>query len=807
MTRRITGWFRWLAWFMAFILCLSCIAPMALADEDTDTEPADEEDIVQINIIEENGDAYEDLYAPAEEASEDDADIGGDDVILPDEPSAEDPDEPAGDTPAEDTPADDSSEASDETPAETTDGAPDSESGGSSEEPDENGFTVSYYINDTLLSEEKVVAGESPVNVPKTSASGTPIKGWMDKAGKNVVPGSSVIEADTAFYAWLAPALERDEHIRYINGKGEGLFQPTQSLTRAEAATILYNLLESKQYGPLDVSFADVSSGAWYYTQVMTLASYGVLNGYPDGTFQPNRYVTRAEFVTMIVNLIGGTGSSSNFTDIANNWARASIEIAVSNGWITGYQEQNGTYTFRPARQITRAEAVVIVNRVLGRTADANALATGSGILHYLDVPATAWYYSAIMEASIRHTYERTGSGETWTEYTVESTGMTQGIHTSGSGWFYIDSNGQPVHMKAGINSVDGKYFYSSLDGYYFTGNLSSKSGYCVFFDGTEKQLTAGLNRIDTTRSDGSGHSSIFYWISSSNKPQQLKKGLNTISGKTYLAREAGYDIRADFSKGVVEQDGKYYLSSGKFEIITSGTGYKNATSKPTTIDLKQQTYEFNGCMYYLKSDYSLAHNEWIGYLYFGKNCAYTSGDSAIDNYVWNVVKDFINNNALTKEQKLLRAYYYIRGGSGSTEGSTPFSYSRKELHGYDYNRYNWQEHLNWAIYSAYIMFKDKKGMCYEWASVYLYMARRLGFQAYPIIGTVGENRARHCWCMIQWDGAWHISDVEMEWGYITGWYTGQRAYWNLFDQKVSNEYFTTYRNPECGLLYTVPSS
>jgi hypothetical protein len=81
-------------------------------------------------------------------------------------------------------------------------------------------------------------------------------------------------------------------------------------------------------------------------------------------------------------------------------------------------------------------------------------------------------------------------------------------------------------------------------------------------------------------------------------------------------------------------------------------------------------------------------------------------------------------------------------------------------------------------------------------------MARRLGFQAYPVVGNVFRDRAtsddaRHCWVMIKWDNKWHISDVEVEWGYIARFYTGTSTYWNLFDQTVSSEFVTFYENPE----------
>lgn len=335
---------------------------------------------------------------------------------------------------------------------------------------------------------------------------------------------------------------------------------------------------------------------------------------------------------------------------------------------------------------------------------------------------------------------------------------------------------------------------------------LNEEDGYCVFYDGSRYALANAFNRIGST---------LFYWDLNSASAKELKAGLNTILGNTYWADEAGYVIRNDFGAGVVTLGGKKYLSGGYCDIITTGLGYKSATSKPTTIDLKGQTFEYtvettvNGVkksvqnMYYLKDDYSLACDEWIGNLYFGADCAYTSGDATLDSYIWAIVKDIINNTAITKEQKLLRAYYWMRGGWGTEYGQSPFSYKN---YGWAYarGRYNSQKHYSWIISHAKLMYTSKKGMCYEWAALYLFVARRLGFQSYVVVGSVFDTSQLHCWCMIQWDGKWHISDVEVEWGYMAGYYSSGRVFRNLFGQTVSREYFSSYSNPECSLTYWV---
>ena len=777
-TRTIT----WLVIVAVFVSLLALPAMAAAEDpaEDTAGEaaavceetamPLEDEEPVLVNVIEDEPPADPEPAedpAPADEPAEDPA---------PAEESSE-PEEPADEPSEEADPEAGEAEASEEM-----------EIDGDGEK-----FTVSYYHGATLLASEEVVSGEKPVNAP-TTADSRPIKAWLDSNGKRVVLADAVITADVSYYAWFSPRLNTTTHDAYINGLGSGKFSPTGALTRAQAAKILYELLESQAQGPFNTSFSDVSDSAWYATAVKTLASIGGINGYTDGTFRPNNNVTRAEFVTMLVNLTGATGSDVSFSDVsATHWARNAIAAASANGWVNGYTDG----TFRPGNNITRAEAVVVMNRVLGRSADRNAVNNGARMLHFVDVSTSAWYYYDVMEAAVGHEFTKSGSTETWTSYTESSSGLTPGLHKDGGTYFYVDGNGDLVHMKTGINFAEGKFFYAPSDGYTFTGDLSSKAGYVVFSNGAaDQQLKDGFNTIGYT---------TFYWSLADASAMLLSATINKIGNKSYWADEDGYNIRNDFGKGVVNLGGKNYLSDGRCAIITSGVAYSSASSKPTTIDLKKHTFEYSGCMYYVKEDYSLATNEWIGLLYFGSECRYTTGDNTLDGYVYNVIKSFVDNNALTQVQKLLKAYYYMRGGEGANYETSPFGYTRMNQIMIQYGRFNRQSHITTLQSAAKTMFSIKKGMCYQWAAAYLYMARRLGFQAYPVVGTM--NGARHCWDLILWNGVWHLSDVEFEWGYMSGYYnSGTRIYRNLFDQSLSKEWVPSFTNSAAGLTYSFPS-
>ena len=208
--------------------------------------------------------------------------------------------------------------------------------------------------------------------------------------------------------------LNRQDHIAYIVGRTSTQAAPNADITRAEVVTILYRLLtqEAKaNYGTSAVPFQDVSVSAWYGPAVATLANMEVLNIYPGGTFEPNRKITRGELAAILASFCGTAEDSGRdrFSDISGNWARRYINQAAEAGLIYGYTDG----TFRPDQNITRAETIVMVNRILGRSASADTVLRGYKT--FSDVPTGAWYYWDIVEASNPHGFQMNGSTEKWT--------------------------------------------------------------------------------------------------------------------------------------------------------------------------------------------------------------------------------------------------------------------------------------------------------------------------------------------------------------------------------------------------------
>lgn len=159
-------------------------------------------------------------------------------------------------------------------------------------------------------------------------------------------------------------------HIPYITGYGDGSFRPQNDVQRSEIAVMLYRLLVQSQRGTGTVGtawrFTDVHSNTWYGTAVSTLAAKGIVNGYQDGSFRPDQAVSRSEFIVMALRYAGITPytTNRNFRDVSqSHWAVDYIQTAAQLGLISGYPDG----TFRPEQYLTRAEAVTILNKISER--------------------------------------------------------------------------------------------------------------------------------------------------------------------------------------------------------------------------------------------------------------------------------------------------------------------------------------------------------------------------------------------------------------------------------------------------------
>ena len=217
----------------------------------------------------------------------------------------------------------------------------------------------------------------------------------------------------------MLEVLNKEDHFNYIIGTPEGLSLPTANVTRAEVATIFFRLMTDDaraKFDSLDNNFSDVAKGKWYNRAISTLAKAGIIKGDPAGTYRPGDPITRAEMAAIIARFGDFKEGGKTFSDISGHWAQKYIELAASNGWING----NPDGTFKPNNNITRAETVAMINRVLNRQTESNDdLLPVSQMTNWSDNMDTAkWYYRDMQEATNNHKAERVGTSmyEKWTE-------------------------------------------------------------------------------------------------------------------------------------------------------------------------------------------------------------------------------------------------------------------------------------------------------------------------------------------------------------------------------------------------------
>lgn len=266
-------------------------------------------------------------------------------------------------------------------------------------------YTVQFETNGgSAVDSQSIASGQTATEPEAPTREGYRFTGWYTDADcTEQYDFDTPVTANLTLYAgWeslASPAVQP-----YIEGYPDGTFRPDDSITRAEAAMMLYNLAHDKIITPRTATlesdgFTDVAPGSWYYDAVMYLAEMGTIDGYPNGSFDPEGQITRAEFTTMIVRFAGipANVGEASFPDIMGHWAQDEIAAAQAAGLVSGYPNGN----FGPDDDMTRAQAVTILNRMLGRSTDEGLF---DGLeMPFSDVSAAHWAYWHIMAAAVEH--------------------------------------------------------------------------------------------------------------------------------------------------------------------------------------------------------------------------------------------------------------------------------------------------------------------------------------------------------------------------------------------------------------------
>lgn len=250
----------------------------------------------------------------------------------------------------------------------------------------------------------------------------TPPKGYTLDSSKHeftISGGKTTVLALTNVQTGVPDMLNGEDHFAYIIGRNDGLVHPEAPITRAEVTTIFFRLLDpAVRDSNLSTSntFSDVNTNLWCNTAISTMTKLGIVHGRTATTFDPNAYITRAEFAAIAARFDqSSVKQMANFSDINGHWAALEISKAAANGWVNGY----GDGTFKPNQNITRAEAMALINRVLNRVLETVDDLLPNMITWPDNMNTAAWCYLDVQEATNSHDYNRKSNGcETWTKLT-----------------------------------------------------------------------------------------------------------------------------------------------------------------------------------------------------------------------------------------------------------------------------------------------------------------------------------------------------------------------------------------------------
>ena len=240
-----------------------------------------------------------------------------------------------------------------------------------------------------------------------------------DKTYELTVSGSRVTMngkpySPVTFVNRRAAELNRRDHTAFLVGYAEGTFGPERNMTRAEVTTMFARLLTEQIEADKTYSstFNDVAKDCWAANYIGYMQQFGIVTGYTDGSFRPDAPVTRAEFAAIASRFEKLTQGSASFTDVPDtHWAVRYINFAATRGWVTGYEDG----TFKPEHSITRAEVAAVTCRLLERSADQTYIRSHIGELRtFADVTESHWAYWYAMEAANGHDYTKSGGSENW---------------------------------------------------------------------------------------------------------------------------------------------------------------------------------------------------------------------------------------------------------------------------------------------------------------------------------------------------------------------------------------------------------
>lgn len=317
-----------------------------------------------------------------------------------------------------------------------------------------SGPTAALATEDVLATTKDTVTPEASTSVEETiDASGeetAPVEPLPPSTPDTPTPQPEEPPAASP----LPPALIA-EHVKYMVGFTDGTMQPSKILSRAEAVSLIHRLLADPESGTGMVPFTDIKDSDWFAEPVRALARLGMLENEPR--FRPQDAITRAEFVTILVHLAPNAQGNAQFPDVPqDHWAAPSIAKAVALGWVSGFPDG----TFGPERSLSRAEACAILNRITGRSGDVARAKVLLGLGLYKDVSASHWAGTTICEATVPHAASGAMASESWDGLDYDSLSFIPGTHNISGVLYAVNRYGRLIRnsvVGAYIADMEGR--------------------------------------------------------------------------------------------------------------------------------------------------------------------------------------------------------------------------------------------------------------------------------------------------------------------------------------------------------------
>ena len=210
-----------------------------------------------------------------------------------------------------------------------------------------------------------------------------------------------------------APYEERFRR-HFVNGYPDGSFQPDGHLTRAEMFHVFFNISRPSGFRPSTATrFPDVGTDAWYFNAISYLEGRGLIQGHPDGTLRPHDPITNAEFAALAVTFFGLANyiAPDNLVAADSHWSANYINLGFAHGW---FEYFGNIATFVPDAPIPRAQAVALLNFYQGREPCVRAInmyLAETSRIIFPDLERGHWSFYEVMEAAFSRYYVVSAAG------------------------------------------------------------------------------------------------------------------------------------------------------------------------------------------------------------------------------------------------------------------------------------------------------------------------------------------------------------------------------------------------------------